>query len=161
MTVAAFFLSIIALIASIASAFYTRRQAQSSDKVAAIEAERRADEVSAAEERAVAARRADLRLQFHRTPQPDSPFEVTSVVVINKGQATAEDVAVHPVATVGDGDQWHNHGSAPWPRTIHAEDEQAFIVVLTAEATIEMEYTIDWTDGEGHHHERKRVRRIL
>lgn len=140
MTIAAFVISVLALVSSAGAVWYAREQSR-------IERARHRQEIldrQAAEE---AARLADIRVNLVTTPRTDRKLPDRHVAVTNHGPAVARDVRLRLI----DPDGWTTQDSdAAWPTTLRPGDTvQQRVLILWASTANAAECEVTWTDDTG------------
>ncbi len=146
---AALVISLLALLASGASALFSWRQAQAAHTSARIESERRVEEVEAREQTETEQKIAHVSLQLSPPTRNTQP----TLLVRNAGPAKAENIRVTFDAS-DDG------LSAPMTRMwsdlqgdLKPGESASAGAGLTAETTRRFRVTLEWIDGRGPQHE--------
>lgn len=154
MEIAAFLISILALIVSALAARYSRQQASSTSALATIEAEGRADEVehnTAVQERA---KHADVDVRL----APPEANSSERLIVNNQGPATASGVSLSFVrARSAGGIDGSFEGMAHRSFELRPGDSESLRLSQDYGAAPQYEVALRWTDGAGDH---ERVRLI-
>lgn len=150
-------IAVIALVISVLSAalavwaaISSHRVAIATDRLAAIEAERRHEERASAKRAAAVSRAADLRIRWASD----------DLTIANTGLAPAQRITIEPVGALDDRALPQLLDPGAQPIDALAPDETVTLrLPHSKELAAHMECLLQWQDGEGAHEERRRLRR--